>query len=71
MTMSQMISLLNPEDKRLTKDTKKRVGNMADLHQDWEMLEVGFDRPEKYIINILNPIIKLRRITAFDHAAIC
>lgn len=58
-------------EKCLATDTKKQVGNMEDLHQDWEMLEIGFNRPKKYIINILNPIIKFRKFTTFDHAAIC
>ncbi len=37
----------------------------------WETLDIGFTRPEKYITDALDPIIKFIKYNTFDHGAIC
>ncbi len=46
------------------------VNDIDDLREAWNTLETCFDRPEKYISEALDPVIKFRSYKAFDNRAI-
>ncbi len=46
------------------------VNDIEDLQEIWDTLDTCFDRPEKYIAEVLDPIIKFRKYRAFDNRAI-
>ncbi len=64
-----MVFLTLPE-KCLANNAKEQVRNMEDLHVLWETLDTGFDRPEKYVIEALVPVIQFRKLREFNHASI-
>ncbi len=46
------------------------VNNIEDLREAWNTLDTCFDRPEKYIAEALEPVIKFRSYKMFDNGAI-
>jgi hypothetical protein len=46
------------------------VNNIEDLQEKWDTLDTCYDRPEKYITEALEPIVKFRRYRAFEHGVI-
>jgi hypothetical protein len=47
------------------------LGNdIDDLREAWNTLDTCFDRPEKYISEALDPVVKFRSYKAFDNGAI-
>jgi hypothetical protein len=46
------------------------VNDIDDLRQAWNTLGTCFDRPEKYISEALDPVVKFRSYKAFDNGAI-
>jgi hypothetical protein len=46
------------------------VNNIANLREAWNTLDTCFDRPEKYIAEALDPVIKFRSYKAFDNSTI-
>jgi hypothetical protein len=46
------------------------VNDIDDLREAWNTLDTCFDRPEKYISEALDPVVKFRSYKAFDNGAI-
>jgi hypothetical protein len=46
------------------------VNDIEDLREAWSTLDTCFDRPEKYIAEALEPIIRFRGYKAFDNGAV-
>jgi hypothetical protein len=46
------------------------VNDIDDLREAWSTLDTCFDRPDKYISEALDPVIKFRSYKAFDSGAI-
>ncbi len=57
------------KEKSLASSIKVMVNDIEDLREVWDTLDTCFDRPEKYIVEALDPIIKFRRYRAFDSGA--
>jgi hypothetical protein len=58
------------KERSLASSVKVLVNNIDDLREAWSTLDTCFDRPEKYIAEALDPIIKFRSYKAFDNGAI-
>jgi hypothetical protein len=48
------------KEKSLASSVKVLVNDIEDLREAWDTLVRCFDRPEKYILEAINPIIKFR-----------
>jgi hypothetical protein len=46
------------------------VNDIDDLREAWNTLDTCFDRPEKYIAEALEPVIKFRSYEMFHNGAI-
>ncbi len=46
------------------------VNDIDDLRKAWNTLDTCFDRPEKYISEALDPVVRFRSYKAFDSVAI-
>jgi hypothetical protein len=46
------------------------VNDINYLREAWNMLDMCFDRPEKYIVEALEPVVKFRSYKMFDNGAI-
>ncbi len=46
------------------------VNDIDDLREAWNTLDTCFDRPEKYISEALDPVVKFRSYKAFDNGAL-
>jgi hypothetical protein len=46
------------------------VNDIDDLREAWNTLDTCFDRPERYISEALDPVIKFRSYKAFDNSVI-
>ncbi len=46
------------------------MNDIDDLREAWNTLDTCFDRPEKYISEALDPVVKFRSYKAFDNGAI-
>jgi hypothetical protein len=49
------------KEKSLSGSVKSMVNDMEDLHEIWDTLDTCFDRPEKYIAEALDPIVKFSK----------
>jgi hypothetical protein len=58
------------KEKSLAPSAKALVGDVEDLSRVWDTLDTCYDRPEKYIPEALEPIIKFRKYRIFEHIAI-
>jgi hypothetical protein len=58
------------KEKSLASSVKILVNDIDDLREAWGTLDTCFDRPEKYITEALDPVIKFRSYKAFDNGAI-
>ncbi len=58
------------KEKCLSGSMRSMVNNIEDLQEAWDTLETCFDRQEKYITEVLDPIIKFRKYRAFDNGAV-
>jgi hypothetical protein len=54
------------KEKSLMESARAMINDMEDLQKIWDTLDTCFDRPEKYIAEALDPIIKFRKYRAFD-----
>jgi hypothetical protein len=48
----------------------KMVGHLEDLREIWDTLDKCYERPEKYMEEVLKPILEFRRYRMFDNSAI-
>jgi hypothetical protein len=46
------------------------VSHLDDLQEMWETLDTCFERPEKYMEEVLRPIVEFRRYKVADSAAV-
>jgi hypothetical protein len=58
------------KEKSLASSVKVMVNDIEDLREVWDTLDTRFDRPERYILEALDPITKFRRYRAFDSGAV-
>jgi hypothetical protein len=58
------------KEKSLASGVKMLVNDIDDLREAWNTLDTCFDRPEKYIAEALDPVVKFRSYKAFDNGAI-
>ncbi len=58
------------KEKSLASNVRLLVNDIDDLREALNTLDTCFDRPEKYISEALDPVIKFRSYKAFDNGAI-
>jgi hypothetical protein len=58
------------KERSLASSVKILVNDIEDLREAWNTLDMCFDRPEKYIAETLEPVIKFRSYKMFDNGAI-
>jgi hypothetical protein len=58
------------KEKSLASSVRMLVNDIDDLREAWNKLDTCFDRPEKYIAEALDPVVKFRSYKAFDNGAI-
>jgi hypothetical protein len=58
------------KEKSLASGVRMLVNDIGDLREAWNTLDTCFDRPEKYIAEALDPVVKFRSYKAFDNGAI-
>jgi hypothetical protein len=58
------------KERSLASSVKILVNDMEDLRDAWNTLDTCFDRPEKYIAEALEPIVKFRSYKMFDNGVI-
>ncbi len=58
------------KERSLASNVRLLVNDIDDLREAWNTLDTCFDRPEKYISEALEPVIKFRSYKAFDNGAI-
>jgi hypothetical protein len=61
---------LSLKEKSLASGVRMPVNDIDDLREAWNTLDTCFDRPEKYIAEALDPVVKFRSYKAFDNGAI-
>ncbi len=49
---------------------KVLVNDIEDLKEAWDTLDTCFDRPEKYILEALDPTVKFRSYRAYDNRVV-
>jgi hypothetical protein len=52
-----------------SRDAVKMIGYLEDLDEIWETLDTCYERPEKYMVEALKPILEFRRYRVFDNCA--
>ncbi len=57
-------------DKSIQGDALRMVSHLDDLQEIWETLDTCFKRPEKYMEEVLRPIVEFRRYKVGDSAAV-
>ncbi len=57
-------------DKCIQGDTLRMVSHLDALREIWETLDTCFERPEKYMEEVLRPIMEFRRYKVADSAAV-
>jgi hypothetical protein len=58
------------KEKSLASNVRLMVNDIDDLREAWDTLDTCYDRPDKYISEALDPVIKFRTYKAFDSGAI-
>jgi hypothetical protein len=58
------------KERSLASSVKVLVNDIDDLREAWNTLVTCFDRPEKYIAEALEPVVKFRSYKMFDNGAI-
>jgi hypothetical protein len=58
------------KERSLASSVRNLVNNIDGLREAWGTLDTCFDRPEKYIAEALEPIVKFRSYKVFDNGAI-
>ncbi len=57
-------------DKCIQGDALRMVSHLDDLREIWETLDTCFERPEKYMEEVLRPIVEFRRYKVANSAAV-
>jgi hypothetical protein len=58
------------KERSLASHVRQLVNDIDDLREAWNTLDTCFNRPEKYISEALDPVVKFRSYKAFDNGAI-
>ncbi len=58
------------KERSLASNVRLLVNDIDDLREAWNTLETCLDRPEKYISEVLDPVVKFRSYKAFGNGAI-
>ncbi len=58
------------KEKSLASSVKILVNDIEDLREAWDTLDTCFHRPEKYIAETLEPVVRFKGYKMFDNAAI-
>jgi hypothetical protein len=58
------------KERSLASNVKVLVNDIDDLREAWNTLDTCFDRPEKYIAEALEPVVKFKSYKMFDNGAI-
>jgi hypothetical protein len=58
------------KEKSLASNVRLLVNDIDDLREAWDTLNTCYDRPDKYISEALDPVLKFRSYKAFDSGAI-
>jgi hypothetical protein len=58
------------KERSLASNVRLLVNDLDDLREAWNTLDTCFDRPEKYISEALDPVVKFRSYKAFDNGVI-
>ncbi len=58
------------KERSLASNVRLLMNDIDDLREAWNTLDTCFDRPEKYITEALDPVVKFRSYKAFDNGAI-
>jgi hypothetical protein len=58
------------KERSLASHVRLLVNDIDDLREAWNTLDTCFDRPEKYISEALDPVVKFRSYKAFDNRPI-
>jgi hypothetical protein len=58
------------KERSLASHVRLLVNDIDDLREAWNTLDTCFDRPEKYISEALDPVVRFRSYKAFDSGAI-
>jgi hypothetical protein len=58
------------KERSLASNVRMLVNDIDNLREAWNTLDTCFDRPEKYISEALDPVVKFRSYKAFDNGAI-
>ncbi len=58
------------KERSLASSFKILVNDIEDLREAWDTLDTCFDRPEKYIAEALEPVVRFRSYKMFDNGAI-
>ncbi len=57
-------------DKCIKGDALQMVSHLDDLQEIWETLDTCLERPEKYMEEVLRPIVEFKKYRATDSAAV-
>jgi hypothetical protein len=58
------------KEKSLSGSVKGIVNDIEGLQEIWDTLDTCFDRPEKHILEALNPIVKFKKYRALGSRAV-
>jgi hypothetical protein len=58
------------KERSLASHVRLLVNDIDDLREAWNTLDTCFDRPEKYISEALDPVVKFRNYKVFNNGAI-
>ncbi len=58
------------KERSLVGSVQTMVNDIEDLQEVWDTLDTCYDRPEKYIAEVLDPIVKFRKYGTFENGAI-
>jgi hypothetical protein len=58
------------KEKSLASHVRQMVNDIDDLREVWDTLDTCYDRPEKYISEALDPVVKFRAYKPFDSGAV-
>jgi hypothetical protein len=58
------------KEKSLASHVRQMVNDIDDLREVWDTLDTCFDRPDKYISEALDPVVKFRAYKPFDSGAV-
>jgi hypothetical protein len=58
------------KEKSLASHDRQMVNDIDDLREVWDTLDTCYDRPDKYISEALDPVVKFRAYKPFDSGAV-